>query len=623
VVDQVAAQTRRPPAVPEPANSHPASLNILEKWLPAIAVTALFVVMLLATWHRWTHPIIDHGREMNVPARILAGERLYVDIMYYYGPFAPYFNALLYWLFGTHLRTLHASGIACAALVLIMTYWIGRRLMPPWASALSTSLVLVTCAIEVNFGNYVQPYSYAALYGWTFSVGALVCALEYLRTNAEVAMLAGGVLAGGAIVSKPELALLGLGPAGVAWTIRSFGARRWRIRPLLLLIVPALTIGGFVYGLLLWLVPWKLLLTDTYGVLTQPQIVYFTHNLDGTLDLRASGWALVAGTGVLACIAGFSALFCLGSDPAASMFSGSRARALWLVTLVGAAAWWYGRSSTPDFIDVTPLKSAPIVLASIVSATAWHAYREKSRGAAPSIQEESLLVITLFSGLAIARVFLNVSLFLAYTPFTIPTLMIIYVWLFVDQLPQFLLVTETSRLGARHSAMVMGLVMLVVLMYAHFWAARTLRVFEISAPRGTLLTTPNFGRPVADAIRFVREHTAPGEYLGSLPQGSIVNFLAERANPLREEIINPGLLTPDREAEAIDRMSALRVPMILVGNVLSPEYGAGAFGVDYNRGFMRWVETNYHPVATFSNQGGTELRFGAPVFFIRAYERNE
>jgi hypothetical protein len=154
-------------------------------------------------------------------------------------------------------------------------------------------------------------------------------------------------------------------------------------------------------------------------------------------------------------------------------------------------------------------------------------------------------------------------------------------------------------------------------------AARTEKVFEISAPRGTLLTTRTLGRPIADAIRFVRERTAPGEYVASLPQGSIVNFFAERANPLREEILVPGYLTPDREADAIHRMSARRVRVILVGNVLTPEYRDNAFGVDYNRRLMRWVETNYHPIATFSDQGGAELSFGAPAFFIRAYERNE
>jgi hypothetical protein len=132
-------------------------------------------------------------------------------------------------------------------------------------------------------------------------------------------------------------------------------------------------------------------------------------------------------------------------------------------------------------------------------------------------------------------------------------------------------------MAAHHSAMVVGIVVLMVVMYLQVSAARTERVYEISAPRGTLLTTRTIGRPIADAIRFVHERTAPGEYLASLPQGSIVNFLAERAQPLREEIINPGLLTPDREAEAIERMSALRVRMILVANVLSPEYGATAF----------------------------------------------
>ena len=623
VFNQVAAQTRRPPGLDtERANSDRSSLVVLEEWLPAIAVTALFVFMLLVTWQRWTHPIVDHGREMNVPARILSGERLYIDILYYYGPFAPYFNALLYWLFGTHLKTLHASGIVCAALVLMMIHWIGRRLLSPWAAALSTSLVLVTCGIEVNFGNYVQPYSYAALYGWTFAVGALVCALQYLRTNADIALLMGGLLAAGAIVSKPELAPLGLGPAGVAWAIRSFGARRWRVRPLLLLIVPALAIAGCVYGAVLYFVPWKLV-TDTYLAVRQPQIIYFTHFLDGTLEWPGTGWALLAGTGVLACIAGASALFGLGSDPASSMFSGPRARAVWLVTLVGAAASWYGASSTPPLIDITPLKSAPFILPAIVAAIAWHAYREQWRGAALSIQQESLLVIAVFSGLAIVRVILKVPFLGAYAPFTIPTLLIIYVWLLVDHLPLLLLATDMSRKGARQSAMVVGFFVLVVLTYVQFWAARKQKVFEISSPRGTLWTAPSLGRPIADAIRFVDAHTAPGEYVGSLPQGSIVNFLAERANPLREEIINPGLLTPEREADAIQRMSALRVRMILVGNILSPEYGASAFGVDYNRRFMQWVETNYHPIATFSNEGGPELRFGAPAFFIRAYERNE
>ena len=78
------------------------------------------------------------------------------------------------------------------------------------------------------------------------------------------------------------------------------------------------------------------------------------------------------------------------------------------------------------------------------------------------------------------------------------------------------------------------------------------------------MTVPAFGRPFVEAIRFVTNRTRPGEYVASLPQGTIVNFLAERSNPLREENIVPGFLTPERELDAIRRVEAHRVRIILV-----------------------------------------------------------
>ena len=65
--------------------------------LASCAIAVLFVAMLVVTWQRWTHPVIDHGREINVPARIASGEQLYTDIFYYYGPFAPYFRNVSNW----------------------------------------------------------------------------------------------------------------------------------------------------------------------------------------------------------------------------------------------------------------------------------------------------------------------------------------------------------------------------------------------------------------------------------------------------------------------------------------------------------------------------------------------
>ena len=77
----------------------------------AVALLLLaYGLLLLGMWQRWTQPLIDHGREMNLPARLAAGETLYQDVQFLYGPFAPYFNAALYRIFGIHLNVLHTAG---------------------------------------------------------------------------------------------------------------------------------------------------------------------------------------------------------------------------------------------------------------------------------------------------------------------------------------------------------------------------------------------------------------------------------------------------------------------------------------------------------------------------------
>src|SRR5215468_8544657 len=152
--------------------------------IPQSAIIVLFIAMLAASWQRWTQPLIDHGREMNLPARVLAGERLYSDVQFLYGPFAPHFNALLYRVFGIHLSVLKVSGAVCALLILLMTYRLARTLMSDWESVLAAGLALVICALK-STANYIQPYAYAALYSLVFALGSLSATVNYIRRRSE------------------------------------------------------------------------------------------------------------------------------------------------------------------------------------------------------------------------------------------------------------------------------------------------------------------------------------------------------------------------------------------------------------------------------------------------------
>src|SRR5215468_5486039 len=202
-------------------------LNSLQSAIrnPQLAIIILFIVMLAASWQRWTQPLIDHGREMNLPSRILAGERVYRDVQVLYGPFAAHFNALLYRVFGIHLSVLKVAGAVCAILILLMIYRLARALMSEWESFLVTCLALVACALK-STANYIQPYAYAALYGLVFALGSLVVTVSYVKRRSNPRLEGGlqadnlrklppeggalnlvlaGSLAGLSLISKPEI----------------------------------------------------------------------------------------------------------------------------------------------------------------------------------------------------------------------------------------------------------------------------------------------------------------------------------------------------------------------------------------------------------------------------------
>jgi 4-amino-4-deoxy-L-arabinose transferase-like glycosyltransferase len=591
-----------------------------QDWAALIALALLFAVMLAATWQRWAHPIIDHGREMHVPLRILTGERLYIDIPSHYGPFAPHFNALLYSLFGVHLNTLHMSGAVCAVLILLMIYRLARELLSAWEAALATALVLVTCALAGFLGNYIQPYSYAALYGWAFALAGLVCLVRYVALRRRLWMFWAGVCIGASITCKPELGVHGLVNISVAWMLTSLSERRWLWSPLALAATPVVVIGAITYGLIMAAVPWQMLITDAYRASTQPQMVFFAQVMNGTQAWPHTGWALLAAVGMSLAACGLAALLGLLLDQGVPSLGRRPAWPIWVCLGAGAALWASGGSELERF-DVTPLRSAPLVLGLTIAVLTRRLWRRRSQSEPLRQRDQVLLLIAIFSFIAIGRVVLNLSLWSPYTAFTAPTLFLVYGYLFFDGAPAVLLSSIRARGYARNIAMVLTAIWLLMLGIQHAQSAR-FNDFELAAERGRLWTDRMVGQPIAAAIQFAAARTQPGDYVLSLPQGSIINFLSDRRNPLKEEIIVPGFLTPDREAEAIRRVQERRVGLILVANHLTPEYRDMAFGFHYNQAFMRWIEAHYHPVATFRARPGRVLQFGDFEFFIRAYERN-
>ena len=74
--------------------------------LGPLLVAAAGAACLYWSWDYGPDSLIDFGRELYIPWRLASGDTLYRDLVYLNGPLSPYWNALLFQLFGVGLRTL-------------------------------------------------------------------------------------------------------------------------------------------------------------------------------------------------------------------------------------------------------------------------------------------------------------------------------------------------------------------------------------------------------------------------------------------------------------------------------------------------------------------------------------
>jgi hypothetical protein len=184
--------------------------------LPWIAIAAAFTHALGASWRKWGDLIVDTGRELDLPRRLAEGQLLYRDARFYYGPLAPYVNALLYRVFGVHLDVLVWAGIASAALMCVALYRLGRSFMGPVGSAAVVIAFIYLCAFAHLFVgaifNFVLPYTFAATYGMVAATWSLVFLVEHVQTGRRAAFIISAACLALAALSKLEA----LAPAAAA-----------------------------------------------------------------------------------------------------------------------------------------------------------------------------------------------------------------------------------------------------------------------------------------------------------------------------------------------------------------------------------------------------------------------
>jgi Dolichyl-phosphate-mannose-protein mannosyltransferase len=591
--------------------------------LPVLAALAALAV----SWHSWIDPFVDSGREMDVPWRLLQGERLYGDVTYYYGPIGPWVNALALRLFGNGWLSLELVCAALSALIFALLFRLTRRAGGLLSAVTATTLAAAICIAAPRGGAFVFPYSSSGLFALAGGLLALDAAAAPGRRRRWLAALGVAV----ALASRLEIGAA----AAIALLLAGIRSRhREETRADAQAVALGALIAGAVYGVALAGIPASSPLADgPFGpILGMPKEWAFLYRmisgveqpgnastrilvsllLDGLLLAAAAWWALPrtdrSGTDR-------SGTDRSGADrPLAGPLHADRpARTprfaiagLLLLAAYLLSPWCDSAKNLPPLLDVLP----PVALVAALALLR----RPLEARARPQF------LLFFFSAAVAARVFFRIEVGPRMGPHTslaIPGLLATAAVLVFDLLAPRLPAPEVFR---RRLAAVFAVAGILFLYRVERLDHRP-QIAELRTAAGDLRLPAAKAAAIARTLEYLQGRARPGDTLTAFPESGFFNFVTGLRSPLRQDLIVPGVLSGSREAAAVRRIDAAGPKYILLCNRTTAEFGPAAFGRDY--AVQLWSDVGRHYVlAAAFGPAAPGAPVGAKDFFIRLYERS-
>ena len=184
--------------------------EILKENKYLIILWILCILGLLFFCGHYSGILIDFGREVYYPQRILDGKILYKDLFNIYGPLAYQINAMLYKALGTKLSTLYGAGAICSLLTVSGIYLITQKFLSKFLSFALGIFTIATGVTTTAIFNFHFPYSWAVLYGLIAFLYSLYFLLNFTENKKLSHLYISSFLAGICITCKYDFLLYGL-----------------------------------------------------------------------------------------------------------------------------------------------------------------------------------------------------------------------------------------------------------------------------------------------------------------------------------------------------------------------------------------------------------------------------
>jgi len=562
-------------------------------WAALLLPLAAGSAAALLSWQRWIGPFVDGSREMQVPARLASGERLYRGVAYYYGPAAPWINGLALRLFGRRWAVLELVGALAAAVLFAALYRLTARAGSSLSAAVAATVGAALCIGAPNGGSFLFPYAFASLFAMAGGWAALAAAGRPRPRGSDGVAVAGLALA---LLAKPEIGAAACAILALA-AVRAAQPRAELRRTGLVLV------GGGVAAVLGYAIAFRGL--SFAQLASEGPLVLFSPPAEWKAVYRVvSGFADPGASAGWMATALFLDLAILGAALAVTRTAAGdgrpRAPELAWYGALALAAVLLGTAAGGRIEDGLPPLLSPMPLVAAAGAVALLRRPLDAAGRAR-------FLLFGFSGLTAMRVVLGLAYGSRTTPYSIlvlPGLAASAAVLLLD-------------VAARRSAHPLAWRRVVTGVFATLALVGFLRLARsgnawtpLATPAGTLRAAPPVAAAIAGSLDAIRARAQPGDGLATFPEAGILNFVTGMPNPLRQEQVLPGHLDAAAEARVVERLRIGGPRFVVVVDAQPPGWGPARFGVDYARGIGAEIDRLYEIAA-----------LAGPSAMARVYER--
>jgi hypothetical protein len=567
----------------------------------AAAIACTFVGLTGRSFGRWPDLLVDFGRELYVPWRLLNGDVLYTGVAHFNGPLSPYLNALWFWCFGVGMSTLVWVNLVALVAIVAAVFWLLERIADALAATVAVIVFLCVFAFGhlVAYGNYnfVTPYSHEVVHGFGLSLAALLCVLQ-CPGKANRWDAATGLLLGLVFLTKAELfvaALLGVGACRFCIArSRTRDAEATR-RSLAFLMAGGLFPIVSAWMLLCLAMPaaeaWVGILGSWPGIaMGDAASLDFYRRGMGIDQIAANSASMGIEFGRLLVIVAAVALL----DRLSVALPG------WAkLALPVGLAMLIGMGAVPSWISPNWMRvggSLPLVA---LGCIAFAQFRWLRAGDSARPADSAAVGFAVFAFALMLKMILAARVYHYGFVLAAPAAMLLVV-VVLDWIP-----AELRRLGG--SAQVFRSVALVLIAsatwnYLEISAERyETKVVSIGEGRDAFLARPPragvlSGRAAAVEAVLVRLAALPADAtVLVLPEGVMLNYLARQRSPTRFITFLPPELVLFGEQRIVDALTADPPTAVVLVHKDTREYGYPLFGRDYGQKIMNWVRERYEP----------------------------